>query len=36
MENVETQAQGENTNIGYWEKVLEAPTPVYQELFEAE
>lgn len=36
MENVETQLQGENTNIGYWEKVLEAPTPAYQELFEAE
>lgn len=26
----------ENTNIGYWEQVLEAPTPAYQELFDAE
>ena len=25
-----------NTNIGYWEQVLKAPTPVYQELFDAE
>ncbi len=25
-----------NTNIGYWEQVLEAPTPAYKELFEAE
>lgn len=24
------------TNIGYWEKVLQAPTPAYQELFSAE
>lgn len=36
MENVEIQPEGENTNIGYWEKVLEAPTPAYQELFDAE
>lgn len=26
----------ENTNIGYWEQVLNAPTPAYQELFDAE
>lgn len=26
----------ENTNIGYWEQVLEAPTPAYQQLFDAE
>jgi ubiquinone/menaquinone biosynthesis C-methylase UbiE len=25
-----------NTNIGYWESVLQAPTPAYQKLFEAE
>jgi ubiquinone/menaquinone biosynthesis C-methylase UbiE len=25
-----------NTNIGYWEQVLKAPTPAYQELFDAE
>jgi len=36
MENVEIQPERENTNIGYWEKVLEAPTPAYQELFDAE
>lgn len=24
------------TNIGYWKKVLKAPTPAYQELFDAE
>jgi 2-polyprenyl-3-methyl-5-hydroxy-6-metoxy-1,4-benzoquinol methylase len=24
------------TNIGYWEQVLEAPTPAYAELFRAE
>ncbi len=36
MENLEIQPEGENTNIGYWEKVLEAPTPAYQELFDAE
>jgi len=24
------------TNIGYWEQVLQAPTPAYQELFDAE
>ncbi len=26
----------ENTNIDYWEQVLNAPTPAYQELFDAE
>jgi ubiquinone/menaquinone biosynthesis C-methylase UbiE len=36
MENIEIQPEGENTNIGYWEKVLETPTPAYQELFDAE
>lgn len=25
-----------STNIGYWEQVLNAPTPAYQELFEVE
>lgn len=25
-----------STNIGYWERVLNAPTPAYQELFNAE
>lgn len=25
-----------DTNIGYWERVLQAPTPAYQELFDAE
>jgi ubiquinone/menaquinone biosynthesis C-methylase UbiE len=25
-----------STNIGYWEEVLKAPTPAYQELFDAE
>jgi ubiquinone/menaquinone biosynthesis C-methylase UbiE len=25
-----------NTNIGYWEQVLKAPTPAYQKLFDAE
>lgn len=25
-----------STNIGYWEQVLNAPTPAYQELFDAE
>ncbi len=33
MENLPKK---ENTNIGYWEQVLEAPTPAYQELFDAE
>ncbi|MES2213396.1 MAG: class I SAM-dependent methyltransferase [Patescibacteria group bacterium] len=36
MENLEIQPCGEGTNIGYWEKVLEAPTPAYHELFQAE
>jgi SAM-dependent methyltransferase len=26
----------EDTNIGYWERVLQAPTPAYQALFSAE
>lgn len=34
MENLEEQ--NGNTNIGYWERVLKAPTPAYQELFDAE
>lgn len=28
--------ENKSTNIGYWEQVLEAPTPAYKELFEAE
>lgn len=36
MENTERQPEIEKSNIGYWEKVLEAPTPAYQELFDSE
>src|SRR3989344_5818610 len=33
---MENSPKKKNTNIGYWEQVLEAPTPAYQELFSAE
>jgi len=33
---MENPPKKENTNIGYWEQVLETPTPAYQELFSAE
>lgn len=32
----EAQEKEKPTNIGYWEQVLEAPTPAYAELFVAE
>lgn len=35
MEDIDKKSES-NTNIGYWEQVLQAPTPSYQELFEAE
>lgn len=33
---MEKLPERENTNIDYWEQVLKAPTPAYQELFDAE
>lgn len=33
---MEKLPEKENTNISYWEQVLKAPTPAYQELFDAE
>ncbi len=33
---MEKVTKKENTNIDYWEQVLETPTPAYQELFDAE
>ncbi len=35
MVNIKPEESRE-TNIGYWEQVLKAPTPAYQELFDAE
>lgn len=35
MEDLGKTSEG-NTNIGYWEQVLKAPTSAYQELFDAE
>jgi ubiquinone/menaquinone biosynthesis C-methylase UbiE len=33
MKKLQKHAQEGATNIGYWEQVLEAPTPAYAELF---
>ena len=34
--NPEKVSNSEGTNIGYWEQILQAPTPAYQELFNSE